>query len=196
MRRQSALFVASVGLGLFLLGGPAVSGQEAGRKIRISMTEYKFSPARITLRAGERVTLMLVNEGGKKKEHELMVGRGVKKGGPFQDRPDGYGADFFGGLAVEVGEARGVSELMAGEARVMGKHGMGMTKGMEPMKGMGQGGHGEGHRGFMVELKPGGVATLSFTVPADKAGTWEMGCFSEDGQHYQEGMKGAWEVTK
>lgn len=43
--------------------------------------------------------------------------------------------------------------------------------------------------GFMVELNPGGTATISFIVP-DKPGTWEYGCFAETGQHYANGMNG------
>lgn len=221
--------IASLALAALLLVTAGASAQGAERKIRVSMSEYKFQPARFTLQAGERVTLTLVNE-SKKKEHELMAGRDVVKGGPFGDRPDGYQVDFFEGVEVEVVDARAVSELMAGKARVKGKAAMGMAKeigrgqamgkemghGQAASKGMGRGqsmgkemghgqrmgkdmGHGPGageqaHRGFMIELEPGGTATISFTVPKDKGGTWELGCFSEDGQHYQEGMKASWEV--
>lgn len=119
-----------------------------------------------------------------------MVGRGVVKGGPFGDRPDGYEADFFEGVTVEVVDARGAKDTVAGKAKLIGKapgHQMG---GMQ----MGADMHGEGHQGFMIQLEPGGVATIAFTVPEGRAGRWEMGCFSEDGQHYGEGMKGTWEV--
>ena len=39
---------------------------------------------------------------------------------------------------------------------------------------------------------PGVVAstTLTFTVTEDMVGEWEIGCFEEDGLHYDDGMKG------
>ncbi len=42
--------------------------------------------------------------------------------------------------------------------------------------------------GFEVELEPGGKATLTFTVPQDRKGEWEIGCFVTG--HYEAGMKG------
>ncbi len=46
----------------------------------------------------------------------------------------------------------------------------------------------EEEHGFEVELEPGGKATLTFTVPADRKGEWEIGCFVPG--HYEAGMKG------
>lgn len=46
----------------------------------------------------------------------------------------------------------------------------------------------EEEHGFEVELEPGGKATLTFTVPADRKGEWEIGCFVPS--HYEAGMKG------
>ncbi|MBI2322268.1 MAG: cupredoxin domain-containing protein [Chloroflexi bacterium] len=40
-----------------------------------------------------------------------------------------------------------------------------------------------------LEIKSGGRATLAFTLPADRAGTWEVGCFLPG--HYDAGMKGS-----
>jgi plastocyanin len=60
---------------------------------------------------------------------------------------------------------------------------MGGMQGMEEMNG------------FMVELNPGGAATISFVVP-DKPGTWEYGCFAESGQHYANGMKGTVTIVR
>jgi hypothetical protein len=51
------------------------------------------------------------------------------------------------------------------------------------------------HPGFMITLLPKGNATITFTVPKSKVGTWEMGCFTEDGVHYKEGMRGTFIVT-
>lgn len=50
--------------------------------------------------------------------------------------------------------------------------------------------HMDEHHGFMVELAAGGEATIRFTVPADRTGEWELGCFIGDGWHYDEGMHG------
>ena len=42
-------------------------------------------------------------------------------------------------------------------------------------------------QGFdMLELDPGSVAKLTLSVPADAAGTWEIGCFQPG--HYEGGM--------
>jgi uncharacterized cupredoxin-like copper-binding protein len=49
--------------------------------------------------------------------------------------------------------------------------------------------------GYHVEVEPGGQVTLSFTVPASKAGDWEMGCFIDEGAHYLAGMHGTFRVT-
>ncbi|MCS7250888.1 MAG: hypothetical protein RMK32_02355 [Anaerolineae bacterium] len=42
--------------------------------------------------------------------------------------------------------------------------------------------------GFMVVLEPGEEpVTIIFTVPSNKVGEWEMGCFESDGSHWQLG---------
>ena len=46
------------------------------------------------------------------------------------------------------------------------------------------------HVAFMVILPPGGTATMTFPVTAEMAGEWEMGCFEQDGVHYDAGMHG------
>lgn len=48
----------------------------------------------------------------------------------------------------------------------------------------------EDEHGFMVILPPGGTATVTFPVTAEMAGEWEMGCFEQDGVHYDAGMHG------
>lgn len=51
--------------------------------------------------------------------------------------------------------------------------------------------------GFVVFLEPGGKATVVFTAPTtDQVVQWEMGCFAEDGVHYEEGMRGTLIVEK
>lgn len=180
--------LAGVGLlaALVLAGGVV---QAAEVKFDVAMTDYRFEPERITVRPGDTVTLVLLNK-SRDREHEFMVGRKVEMGGPFGDRPEGYEEDFFDGLQLEVLAADGVTMLMAGGAKLAGMGEMGGGMAMSDMGGMEMGG---GH-GFMVQLKPGGRATIRFTVPASRAGQWEIGCFAEDGQHYDEGMKGSFVV--
>ncbi len=47
-----------------------------------------------------------------------------------------------------------------------------------------------GHAGFTVIVKPGEKASLKFTASKDAAGEWEIGCFEQEGVHYDAGMKG------
>ena len=111
-----------------------------------------------------------------------MIGREVAK---ETGRPAGFGKDFFKGVAIRVSDARGIWRLNEGEAKVSGEK-------KSEMSGMHMGGHG----GFMIELKAGGTATLTFTVPSDRVGAWEIGCFSEAGDHFVKGMKGTLVVVK
>ena len=178
------------GMGLLaavMLAGSAVQAAEV--KFEVTMTDYRFEPERVVVRPGDTVTLVLLNKSGDR-EHELMVGRQVEMGGPFGDRPEGYEVDFFDGVQVEVLAADGVTMLMAGGAELSGMGAMDAGMAMSDMAGMVM---DQGH-GFMLQLKPGGTATIRFTVPASRAGQWEMGCFAEDGQHYDEGMKGSFVV--
>lgn len=53
----------------------------------------------------------------------------------------------------------------------------------------------DAHAGLMVMIDPqmipaGEETTITFTVPEDKVGRWEFGCFQERGQHYDDGMDG------
>jgi plastocyanin len=53
----------------------------------------------------------------------------------------------------------------------------------------------DAHSGLMVMIDPqmvpaGEATTITFTVPEDKVGTWQFGCFQERGQHYDDGMNG------
>lgn len=53
----------------------------------------------------------------------------------------------------------------------------------------------DAHAGLMVMIDPqmipaGEETVITFTVPEDKVGRWEFGCFQERGQHYDDGMDG------
>jgi len=172
---------------LFLIGGGlmivAGIGQAAPAVIKVSMTEYKFQSDRISIRAGQTVAINLVNVSTKKKVHEFMAGREVAMS---HGRQAGFKRDFFDGLAIKISNQKGVWKLRPGNAKVAGGTAMKESGAMA----MGD------HEGFMVELQPGGMATLTFTVPANRVGEWEIGCFSEAGQHYIEGMRGKLVVVK
>lgn len=184
------LCAAALGL---LAAALAVTGARAAEvKFEISLSDYRFEPDRIIVRPGDTVTITLINK-SRDREHEFMVGRKVELGGPFGDRPEGYEEDFFNGLQVEVLDAEGVTMLMEGKAKLTGMGAMGGGMSMGDMGGMAGMEMDEDH-GFMVQVKPGGKATIRFTVPANRAGEWQMGCFAEDGQHYDEGMKGSFVV--
>lgn len=131
-------------------------------KYTVEMTEYAFQPAELQAKVGQEVTIELVNSGVL--EHELMVGRVVKMS---NNRPNGFQHDMF----AESGE----------EPMVMG--------GVEDSVNMS--GHGDGHTGFMVIVPTGSEkATVTFTATQDMVGEWEIGCFSQDGVHYDAGMRG------
>jgi hypothetical protein len=43
----------------------------------------------------------------------------------------------------------------------------------------------------MVSLANEDRATMTFTITEDMVGTWEIGCFLQDGAHYLADMKGS-----
>ncbi|GBD08047.1 hypothetical protein HRbin22_00276 [Candidatus Thermoflexus japonica] len=152
-------------LGLWL--GACAPGGGGPLAVQIAMSEYQFEPNVVRVKAGQEVRLTLVNKG--KEAHELMVGRNVVT---HEGRPAGFAQDFFEGISVRAergGKPIDLKELMEEEE--------------------------EGAHGFMVALEPGEEpVTLIFTVPSDKVGEWEMGCFENDGSHWQLGMQGKWIV--
>lgn len=134
----------------------------------IEMSEFAFSPDAIEAKVGQQVTLNLVNKGVL--QHEIMFGHDVMM---MNNRPDGYQSDMFQMANVEPQ----VTMMQSG----MGE--------------MGESGQNAGHSGFMVILpKTGDKATLTFTVTKDMQGEWEIGCFSQEGVHYDAGMKGKFVV--
>ena len=100
-------------------------------------------------------------------QHEIMLGREMAKA---DNRPAGYIQDMFdaGGVEPEV--------TQVGEPEHESEHEM--------------------HSGFMAALPPGGTATMKFTVTEGMLGDWEMGCFEQDGVHYDAGMIGSVSVTR
>jgi uncharacterized cupredoxin-like copper-binding protein len=98
-------------------------------------------------------------------QHEIMFGREVVK---TNNRPAGYQEDMFaaGNVHPEVTQSAMPEEEIE-----------------------------EGHSGFMVVLPIGAQATMKFKVTEGMVGDWEMGCFEQDGVHYDAGMKGTVSVS-
>jgi uncharacterized cupredoxin-like copper-binding protein len=104
MRALVALSSAGLILAAACGGGTASAVDPAqGRVIEVTMTEFAFSPATITLDAGEKVTFKLKNTG--LVEHDFMAGR---QGTPGK----GYALDW---IAKAVDGAR-PPHTHAGEA--------------------------------------------------------------------------------
>jgi uncharacterized cupredoxin-like copper-binding protein len=94
-------------------------------------------------------------------EHEFMLGQSVMM---MEGMPGGFEHNMFEGE----------------EPMVMGG---GADHPMEDMGGM--------DHGFMVAVPKGGdETTLTFTVTEDMVGEWEIGCFTDGGSHYNQGMHG------
>ena len=149
---------------VFLL---AACGGEAPEAVSfdINMTEYTFSPERLSLKVGQEVTLNLSN--ASQLQHEIMFGREMMK---MENRPAGYMEDMF--------EAGGVEPEVTQEGEPEHEH------------------EEEMHSGFMVALPTDGTGTMKFIVTEGMLGEWEMGCFEQDGVHYDAGMIGSVSVTQ
>ena len=137
--------------------------------VTIIGSEYKFAPDAVRLKVGQEVRITFRNDG--EKDHEFMIGRTVmKKSG----RSAGYETWLLKGTQVRF--ERDGKEIMAMEA---------MGGDMEEAPDV----------GMMLVKQRGSPMTVIFTVP-DMPGEWEMGCFEEDGAHYDDGMKGKVTVEK
>lgn len=148
------------GIVVLLLGGacaPAASPAGQAQRVQVELGEFYFKPATLTLPAGQTVQLELVNRG--RVEHEFMVG--------LEARPKEHAEaekEEHGGYMRDFFEGIDVNYTV--------------EKGKVEQ---------EAEHGFEVELEPGGRALLTFTIPADRRGTWEIGCFVPG--HYEAGMK-------
>lgn len=69
------------------------TGQTAGRTVELRMGEFAYAPAALSLRAGETVTLRLVNAGTV--EHEFMAGA---RATPSR----GYAEDLLAGVTLST----------------------------------------------------------------------------------------------
>jgi len=141
--------------------------------ITLDMSEFAFDPETIEVKVGQPVTIEMVNNGSL--EHELMIGRDVVMA---DGRPNGFEHDLFAEAGIEPNLVGGMMEMEEEDAHTEEEE-------------------GHMHEGFMVALpNTGDKATLSFTVTEEMLGEWEMGCFEQDGVHYDAGMKGTFTVTE
>ncbi len=223
-------------LSVVLAGCSTVFAAEPGPngEIRIVLEDYDIDPDVIRLKAGQKVRLVVVNQG--RHLHELMIGRNVMVENGLTE---GFAEDFFAGMSdIQVegpGMIMGLPGMemegmdmgktaegdMAGGEMPAQKEGEGMDMGKEATppteaegdhgEAKGEAGHdegaaagkfgpiamdlmGEAHGGLMVMIDPNMIppdqaTVLTFTVPPDKVGRWELGCFQERGQHYDDGMR-------
>jgi plastocyanin len=182
--------VASLALILAACGPQGVTPDASGSLNLVqedSEEGMNFSPDTITLTAGQHVRIMVENHG--MKNHEFMIGRNVMY--TEAGAPNGFEVDFFEGIEdqVQVTLGESTSLMIDGETVMMGGMGEGSEEGMHDMEGMEE--EGMMHMGWMLESPMGsGMTVIEFTVPEGRVGEWEMGCFEDDGAHYDDGMRG------
>ncbi|MDQ7029251.1 MAG: cupredoxin domain-containing protein [Ardenticatenia bacterium] len=157
--------------------------------VEIVLEDFRFSPSVIRVKAGQRVRLVLRNEG--LHTHEFMVGRQVVLEEGVTEPPE---PDFFEGMMdVNVEIISGLAMPMGfGMEEMEGDMGMGGMGGGDEMGGMGDmggdmtgpmglllpGPHGEGLamgevHGSMVMMEPFSEAVIEFTGRPTR---WARGC--------------------
>lgn len=168
---RSALAIVPVCVLAMFLRGSEVQAQghdhaAAPVIIEITMTEFSYSPAVLRIPAGQPVTLVFENEGAV--QHEFMAGR-VAASGDFE-------ADLFANVDVEMESVGAADHDDAGAAPhdhpVPAAH---MHAGQDD-------------HGTMIVVEPGARGSMTFELPADLRGEWEMACFILG--HYDGGMHG------
>ncbi len=184
MRRTLIVLVLLGVSALFML--ITCSRQTESNAVKIRISEFSFKPETVQLKAGQGVKIELVNEG--KIDHEFMVGRGVKM-------EEGEAHEGMSKLSEEKQETpelehehhEGMREAQGGMSRGFEKdffEGIDVVAqtedGAEFMK--------VSDHGTMVALKPQSKVTLTFKVPTNRKGDWEMACFVPG--HYEAKMKG------
>jgi len=194
-------------------GGPSgATPDESGELVILQIDEeggMRFEPGEVVLTAGDKVRIILENRGDK--NHEFMIGRNVIR---IEDgAANGFEVDFFEGIedmvSVDLGEGAmltidgetvgmgGTDMAMEGDSADMGEDEAGMEGDMAMGQEEEQMDEGMDHMGFMVMNNVGsGTTVIEFTVPDDRVGEWEMGCFEDDGAHYDDGMRGSLTVVE
>lgn len=184
MKTRIFALVGALALILAACGGSAATAENG--ELVIDLTEFEFNPSSIELVVGQEVTFVLSNQG--EKEHEFMVGRTVNTAPGY---PNGFEEDFFE-TAEALVEPMDAMEGMEG----MDMGGEGEMEGGDDGE-MSEGEMGEAeHTGLMIVREPGQQATITFTPTADSVGEWQIGCFEEDGAHWDDGMSGTLTVVE
>lgn len=190
-----AAIVAALALGGSAVWAAGRAPRERPGEAAIVMGDYAFTPDRLTLRAGETVTVTIVNRSTSRPgtPHEIMFGRRPmrEEGVLGSIQGDGFEEQLLDGAMVELLAGERVTMVMAETARLTGVDpmtlmppGMDMSRMEEMRPGM----------DFMAVVDGGGSLTFRVRVP-DRPGDWEFGCFQQDGQHYLNGMRGVVTVT-
>lgn len=162
---------------------------------QVEMSEFAYSPDTLEAKVGQVVTIELTNPG--LLEHELMFGREVMM---MDNRPSGFEHDMFESAGVEPVVAMSAAEMHEDEHEEAEHQEGNEHEEAEHQQGdeHSESESGHEHEGFMVLLPAEAkeVATITFTVTEDMVGEWEMGCFLQEGVHYDAGMKGKFIVTQ
>lgn len=139
----------------------------ANENYTIGMTDYSFEPDHMTWHVGDTVTIKLVNN-STDKTHEIMFGKG-----DLNYETDSFGKEYPHGWTTKLFDSPDQIHFMMGQ------------KVEELMAAM-----------PMITLQEkGGAMTFTFTVP-DKKGTWQYGCFEENGSHFVDhNMKGTVDIV-
>ena len=169
---RAAIAVVPVCVMATFFGGAEVQAQthnHAGEPvvIEVTMADFSFSPAVLRIPANRPVTLAFVNTGAV--EHEFMAGRNAVNGD--------FDADLFANVDVVMGSEDAADHDHADPAA---------HEHADPADHA----HADGQEshGTMVLLGPGTRSSMTFELPADRRGEWEMACFIPG--HYDGGMHG------
>ena len=170
MRRYIVLVVSVVLVALVLAACNRGGGGQASDTWHIKLKEYEFVPNTIRVKAGHTVKITLENVG--KKDHEFIVGNNVDTS---SGHPDGFLNPFlseneFNGIKAEQG-GKSVPPSNLIEEEDIAKGGIAAIDAGSP------------------------AVTVQFVVP-NKPGEWQIGCFKDNGDHWDEGMRGKLIVEK
>lgn len=197
MRKRLTILLGMLALVVGACGGGAATPADSGELV-IDLTEFEFNPDNIELKVGQQVTFVLSNEG--EKEHEFMIGRDVNTDPGY---PNGFEHDFFettDPVVDPMDALAGMGDMDMDDDMDMGDEEMSDTTmgdmSDEEMGEMDEGDEHAEHAGFMVVREPGQSATITFTPTADSVGEWQIGCFEEDGAHWDDGMTGTLTVVE
>lgn len=162
MRRLYAILAASAVVAAACGGG---GGAAPSGSVTVTGSEFKFEPDTIRLKVGQEARITFRNDG--EKDHEMMMGKTLSM---MAGKPAGFQTWLLVGVPVRF--ERDGKEIMAMDA-MGGEMEMGTPD----------------DAGMMLIMQGASPITMIFTVP-DRVGEWEMGCFEDDGAHYDDGMKG------